>query len=189
MNLKYVSIWIVSIILISNSTLFAQEKGIHEIEAGYGTTTSNYLANSTAGIFASLFSFGFLEIENIKTSGLFYFKYKYAIANKWMIGAIVSYEQLKEDASFIFNSQTEPIKYRYITTGLEAGYHYISKPLIQIYSGFGIAYSFETNSSNLNSFLWHLNALGIRVGKSLAFFGELGFGYNGILSIGGSYQF
>jgi hypothetical protein len=109
MNLKYVSIWIASTIMISNSTIFAQEKGIHEIEAGYGTNTANYLANSTGGIFAKVFSFGLLEIENIKTSGVFYFKYKYAIANKWIIGAIVSYEQLQENVSFILYSHAEPL--------------------------------------------------------------------------------
>jgi len=65
MNQKNVSIWIASIILISNSPIFAQEKGSHEIAAGYSIATANYIANSTAGILGSVFSLGLIQIENI----------------------------------------------------------------------------------------------------------------------------
>ena len=56
-----------------------------------------------------------------------------------------------------------------------------------MYSGIGLAYV-STDEFN-NNFSFQATALGFRVGKKLAAFAELGFGYKGIAQIGASYQF
>jgi hypothetical protein len=56
-----------------------------------------------------------------------------------------------------------------------------------MYSGIGLAY-FTSDEYDTN-FSFQATALGFRVGKKLAAFAELGFGYKGIAQIGASYQF
>jgi hypothetical protein len=56
-----------------------------------------------------------------------------------------------------------------------------------MYSGIGLAY-FTTGEYDTN-FSFQGTALGFRVGKKLAAYAELGFGYKGIAQIGASYQF
>ncbi|MFT6797792.1 MAG: hypothetical protein ACJART_002946, partial [Maribacter sp.] len=74
-----------------------------------------------------------------------------------------------------------------ITIAIETDYRYISKPSFQMYSGIGLAY-FTTGEYDTN-FSFQGTALGFRVGKKLAAYAELGFGYKGIAQIGASYQF
>ncbi|MFT7073036.1 MAG: hypothetical protein ACJAX3_002028, partial [Patiriisocius sp.] len=74
-----------------------------------------------------------------------------------------------------------------ITFALETDYRYVSKPSFQMYSGVGLAY-FTSDEYNTN-LSFQVNALGFRVGKKLAAYAELGFGYRGMINVGASLQF
>jgi hypothetical protein len=56
-----------------------------------------------------------------------------------------------------------------------------------MYSGVGLAY-FTSDEYNTN-LSFQVNALGFRVGKKLAAYAELGFGYRGMINVGASLQF
>ena len=74
-----------------------------------------------------------------------------------------------------------------ITIAVESDYRYISKDSFQMYSGLGLAYF--TADQYTTNFSFQISALGFRVGKNLAAYAELGFGYKGIVHFGASYQF
>lgn len=89
------------------------------------------------------------------------------------------------------------------TIAVETDYRYISKPVFQMYSGVGLGLAIVKtdftlgpdlmlkgkNGESTQYFTGQLTALGFRVGKTLAGFAELGFGYKGIVNAGLSYQF
>jgi hypothetical protein len=86
----------------------------------------------------------------------------------------------------------------YFTIGLGTDYHYISTKWFQMYSGLAVAYTFgnasyngsndDFENSKYSYINFHVNALGFRLGKALAIFAELGFGYKGLLHTGLSLQ-
>jgi hypothetical protein len=76
---------------------------------------------------------------------------------------------------------------------LELDYHWIMKPGLQLYSGAGVGIRVrsgtyheggETESETKVLPAFHLNALGVRFGKAIGFFAELGIGYKGVLAVG-----
>ncbi|AIZ42936.1 hypothetical protein [Cellulophaga baltica] len=108
-----------------------------------------------------------------------------------MLGGSVSYENLKinkiEYFGFLDFEQTSGQNFSNFSIAIEADYRYISNPKFQMYSGLGIAYftseAFESNIS------YQLTGLGFRVGRKVAAFAELGFGYKGSFALGASWQF
>jgi hypothetical protein len=81
---------------------------------------------------------------------------------------------------------------------VELDYHWIMKPGFQLYSGAGFGVKVrhgsyvdgtdtDTETKALPAF--HLNAIGLRLGKKVGFFAELGIGYKGILAFGLNGQF
>tara|TARA_R110002050_G_scaffold56512_3_gene127088 strand:- start:40298 stop:40468 length:171 start_codon:yes stop_codon:yes gene_type:complete len=56
-----------------------------------------------------------------------------------------------------------------------------------MYLGLGLTY-FTADHYKTN-FNFQLSALGFRIGKTVAAFAELGFGYKGIIIVGASFQF
>lgn len=69
-----------------------------------------------------------------------------------------------------------------------------------MYSGFGLGYTFsneklspnqsdvQSMSSKNSSFNFQVIGAGVRIGRKIAGFAELGFGYEGIINLGISYQ-
>jgi len=81
---------------------------------------------------------------------------------------------------------------------VELDYHWVMKPGFQLYSGagFGVkvrhgSYADGTDSDTETRALpaFHLNAIGLRLGKKVGFFAELGIGYKAILAVGLNGQF
>jgi hypothetical protein len=81
---------------------------------------------------------------------------------------------------------------------VELDYHWVMRPGFQLYSGAGFGVKVRsgtytdgsetvTETKALPAF--HLNAIGLRVGKKVGLFAELGIGYKGILAIGVNGQF
>jgi hypothetical protein len=179
------------IIGLVGSTVFAQEKGTHDISFGVGFETSNDFLNTIEDIVSGV------SYANTNVTPAFNVNYKIAIKDRWFFYADAAYQVVSEDV--IENSLTTgDVSHRYFTVGFGSDYHYISKEWIQMYSGASIGYSSQnsdfTTSSNIEDsndsyFNFHVNALGFRFGKALAAFVELGVGYKGVANIGVSYQF
>lgn len=176
----------------------AQEKGKQEFSIHIGGGTSNDFVNIGSSISSSLLTLGHITYKDSKSTPSVGVTYKYAIKNKWMILADAYYQSDKKNA-FVANSKIFTQKSSYYTLGLGTDYHYVSNDWLQLYSGASVAYTlvhdkFSNTTANFkngnqNSFNFHVNAIGLRVGKKLGASLELGFGYKGIANIGVSYQF
>ena len=178
----------------------AQEKGTSQINVGYGMASTPEIIDAFTGILSYPASLGIISASNLKSTGAMHINYKFAIENKWILGVTTGFSDTTQDIS-VNNAVIGEQKYRALTFAIESDYRYISNPSFQIYSGLGAGITinkgeFEPNSTketsihdNSSYFNYKVTALGLRVGKKLAGFLELGFGYKGIVSAGISYQF
>ena len=174
----------------------AQEKGTSDISFSVGAATSTDLANLFTDVLTGGFTGGQITTQNMNAGPTFGLTYRYAVAKRWMVYADGFYQKMSQDV-YVSGAKNGELDYSYITVGLGTDYRYISSSFFQMYSGIAVAYTSESvdysgpgSSPNGDGFVnYQLNALGFRVGKSLAGFAEFGFGYKGIASAGISYQF
>lgn len=186
---------IIFAVLLLSKLAFSQEKGTSEIGISVGQFSSNNLLNTTEKIIQDIEGGLF---ENTKSKPTIAINYKFAIKNNWFIYADGTYQNIKKDIT-INSIKVGNVNHNFLTFGLGTEYHYIVKEWFQVYSGASIAYTsqcsdFTTSSSIFKDskggfFNFQVNAVGLRVGKTLAATLELGFGYKGIASLGVSYQF
>lgn len=139
--------------------------------------------------------------DNYKGSGIISFTYRHVSKNELMFWGInMDYNRTSGDIYNVGQLEGE-LKRSFITVAIEGQYRYQNMKKVQLYSGAGIGYSFgnETltppvdsskpnSSGSINRIAWQINAIGIRIGNSIAGFVEFGYGYKGIINAGLSVQ-
>ena len=152
----------------------AQTKGTSQITIGYGAYSHYEFAESF--------------FNDVESSGVLNVGFKYAVQDRFMLGGSLSYESMTGTDDFIiFEGEPGSADFTNITIAIESDYRYISKESFQMYSGLGLAYF--TADQYTTNFSFQISALGFRVGKTVAAYAELGFGYKGIINFGASFQF
>jgi len=184
--------------LLFSSQTNAQEKGTHELYAGIGLLTTNYVYSLSASIILDSYSssshLSYGNEHNIPAFGL---GYKLAVADRWTVGLAGYFESYQSDV-YYDGARDGTIRESYFTLGLGTDYHYISRKWFQMYSGLEVACTIRgVNYDGVNDeilerkyryFNFQLEALGFRLGKAFAFFTEIGFGYKGVIHAGLSLQ-
>ena len=138
--------------------------------------------------------------SNVSWSGGFYGTFRYFFTDIQSIDAVFGYNRTYGDLMLGDEKQGESIR-DFCTIGVEWSIHYIRKEYFQMYSGGGLGatFVFEDNSfyqagerSYSDSRVYpnfDFTFVGFRVGRRIAGFAELGFGYKGFLAFGCSAQF
>lgn len=177
-------------------TMVAQGNRNSEISASYGVISTDDIANIFGEIITSIAGY---KTKNPTYTGIINVGYRNLINKRWLIGLTVSYEKSKAEA-YVLDSKIGTEKNTYYTLAAEANYQYICGSMFQMYSGFGIGFTQasatllrtdnnpDTNDKN-NHINFQFTLAGIRVGKTIGAFGELGFGYKGIVNGGVSFRF
>lgn len=176
----------------------AQQKGTHELYAGVGLLTTNNTFSLRSNImldgYTSSSHLAYSNNHNIPAFGL---GYKLAVADRWTVGVAGYFESDQSDV-YYDDVRDGTMRHSYFTIGLGTDYHYISRKWFQMYSGLEVACTIGgLNYDGVNDEIverkyrylnFQLEALGLRFGKSFAFFTEIGFGYKGIIHAGLSLQ-
>jgi len=186
-----------------------------EVYVGYGVVSTHQL-NEVAGVsnFTEI-NTPFAEIPSISTRSIgsihigFLRHYNDKI-NFGFNAAFGSYSTLwaYKDQPNISSGNTVEFFNTYITLAARFNYNWLVKDTYRFYSGFGVGSTFvssdytfksfdesslenETFARATNSFQSdiQITLIGIRAGKNLAGFAELGIGYQGFLNVGVSYRF
>ncbi len=194
-------ILILSIIFTGIQLAKAQEKGTNEISIGYGVGSSDQFFDNLVDISVFAVTIGNLTYDNKVFRGPLYVNYNYAIKDQLMIGGTVTYSKITRDVFLSKISLGEQIN-NIFTIGLESNYRYISNRSFQMYSGLGLGYSVNFSKSRSNSgkkdsrrgqtnsnLNFHLTGIGLRFGKKIAGYFEIGLGYKGVYNLGISHQF
>lgn len=185
-------------LLTLNFASLAQPK--HEVSLGYGfgtTNEANYAAGNGVGdLFISIATLGaFSYSENVSYSGALHVGYKTFLTKKrkLAVGATFAYQSSKGDYSYN-NEKAGDLHRNFYTIAAEADYRYIKKEKFNLYSGFGIGYTFrqevrtpvDDSEQKINNGAADIQIIGIgaRYGSNVGGFLELGFGYKGIICAG-----
>lgn len=197
------SIIILSFIL-SAFAATAQESEKHELRAGISDATGiaigNDLGNTLSDAITRVFTGAKIKDTKNKNLGMFELGYRYRLSERVKVGADFSY--LRMDKSFnstvagVTTKETRRGQYLMILPTAE--FAYIKTPLFTFYgtatAGVLLGQAKERSGSrpyshNSTAFAFQVNPVGLRVGKKIGAFAELGYGFKGIATAGISFRF
>lgn len=187
-------------VMTINSVAQQESAGKNEVRLGYGVVTGPEVANALFSIWGTVgYSIMKDTIVDYTCSmyGIPTLEYNRKL-NPWLsIGASLSVNPIntfmrgKSGVEFTFTYYQVPIMAR-------IDFHYFNKGLVSMYSGlqgggnlliFQDRKGFSTVTDTGFGVAWHVNAFGIRIGKTIGAYMEWGVGYRGIVNFGISGQF
>jgi hypothetical protein len=193
------------IFLIGSCTIYGQsyDKSYlhHDFMISYGLPSTDVFQNINSTMLDEKFPDLRYTRDDYNGTGIISLTYRYVTKNEIMFfGVSGSYNKTKGNIYNVGELEGE-LNRNFITLAIEGQYRYQNMNKVQLYSGIGIGYTFgnetlttpassgnKTITGNINSIAWQINAIGIRVGKSIAGFAEFGYGYKGIVNLGLSIQ-
>jgi len=165
----------------------------NSISVGYGLLTFQDVASVTSDIIIS--SATDIDEADVTSSGVLYVEYSHYWTNHWRLVVNANYISVKSklvqkaDGQLYGNSHDH-----YYSLMAGVNYHWIGDAFVELYSGLQIGGSivntdqtYVSGDAASDSFLFpafQVTALGVRIGKKLGGFAELGFGNKGILNVG-----
>lgn len=183
---------------VLSSASFGQTRK-HDISLSYGVLSNDQVFDIFENIVLIVITLGNFYKDDMKFSGVPFLTYHHSSNSRFGFGGAVGYYSasgsLKRDA----NGAAIGVFEENNTIGaVELDYHWVMRPGFQLYSGAGFGvrirrgtYTDEDETDTISKTMptFHVNALGLRFGKMIGFFAELGYGYKGVLSAGLNAQF
>ena len=138
--------------------------------------------------------------DNYSSMGNMFFTYRFVSLNEYLMwGGTVGYGTGTSDVYYM-SIKEGTIDRQFITGAVELQFRYVNKGSFQMYSGLGLGITYgqeqfnaiaEGATSGDRSMIlpgYQANLIGVRFGKRLAGYLELGFGYKGIMNVGIAYS-
>ena len=189
------------LLMLQIGNCFAQsQKGTFQINGSYGFISAPRVANYASNILGTVGTLGNYDVYDHKNTGPVSVHPKYYISDRIKLGLNLTFEQQKEKTKD--NGQnTGKIKSNYYSFMPSFTYNYWQRDNCQVYGclslGAGIENStfspvnketYSEKTDNSLQFAYQVSVFGIRYGKKVGVFMELGYGYNGIFQAGLSYN-
>lgn len=169
----------------------------HDISLQFGVLSGDQVIDIFGDPALLVIPLGTYNKEDMKFSGVPFLTYHYSANDRFGFGGAVG-TYGSSGSLGVGDAVVGPFKERSTIVAAELDYHWIMRPGFQFYSGFGFGvrvrrgtYTDGAETDTVTKALpaFHLNAVGLRVGRKVAFFAELGLGYKGMLAIGLNGQF
>ncbi|KQC01458.1 hypothetical protein [Pedobacter sp. Hv1] len=183
------------IALLLNCAIFARAQKV-EVYGSYGLGSAQEIIDGLSDMGASLFTGGTVSSQTNHLYGPIAVGVNYYFTPRLSAGILYSNTSSRSIVSG-GSSSANTYKNTYNVIMARTDYRYIDKA-VQLYSGISLGSSFattkpengtSTKTASTTDFAYQVNALGIRVGRKIGVFTELGFGYNGIINAGVSMKF
>ncbi len=184
---------VISLLLCTGGS--AQGSYKHDIQLGAGLKASDYAAIDGYINILILFLLRETTIPSERSNGL-YGTYRYRISHRISAGLTAGTTLLKTGERVLRHPKT-PGNYRYNSAliAAEVQFHYIDRPRWSVYgiAGAGLGQTFERKSGTMTDpvektryplITVHGTPIGVRYGKAVGIFAELGYGYRGIVNAG-----
>lgn len=180
---------IVLTLLVFSSIIFSQVPK-NEIYSSYGMGSVQELSIILNDIIILPFVRGDFTVES--PVGPIAAGYRRNLSDHFALGIEGSYTQFNQEYT-ILGSKFK-VDNTFTTVMLNSRYCYNPSNPVQFYSGISIGGSNfnqkdSVQSANSTIFAFHVNAIGVRFGRTFAGYLELGMGYNGIVNGGVSVKF
>ncbi len=173
----------------------------HDILISYGLPSTDMFQDIGSSMLDDEYPDKRYVRDNFSGSGIITLTYRKVSKSEWFFwGASVGYNSTKGEIYNVGNYEGE-LKRTFLTAAVECQYRYQNFKKVQLYSGVGLGYSFgsetltppagsgsSSKSGNINRLAYQFNVMGIRIGKDVGGFIELGYGYRGIVNAGLSVQ-
>lgn len=182
---------VISLLVLFGTLRVQAQTPRSEVQVGYGLGSATLLIEGIADVLASALVPGSIRSVNRTGTGPFIVGYNRYVSERFSVGVQGSY--INSNATYTTTSGEFKGSNRYLTALLRGDYRWLNRG-VQMYSGLGLGGSYLTSdvggkSDNSLGFAFQVNALGVRVGKRVGAFAEVGFGFNGIVTVGVSAKF
>jgi opacity protein-like surface antigen len=171
----------------------------HEIHVKYGVLSVPTLLVLTEHLFTTAFTGGYSRIEHFRSTGALNLGYQYRLNRYFALTADGAYQKITSDVYYGNQPNTEQQTATFITLMGGFKFYYLEHEKVRLYLqvAAGLSELEETGISAGTPYTdyhqliaFHLNPIGIQLGKKLAVDLEvLSAGYLGTLNIGASYRF
>jgi hypothetical protein len=189
---KTAALLALSLLVVSSATVCAQDYR-HEVSVGVGVGTIMDMAGAFMLPIYLIYSMGTVREEVVAKPALTVY-YRYHASRLISVGGNFAYQKFDRELYFLDETVSKN-SINYYTFMGRVDFNYVRTRLVRMYSGiaFGLYNASESgerieDNSETRVGL-QVNAVGLRVGKQLAGYLELGFGFNGILAAGITYEF
>lgn len=176
-------------LLVFSATVQAQEYR-NDISFSLGVATFPDMAETTKDIGGIFIIGGLFRQESKSVTPAIVFNYGRFIKEDLRLGFTFGYQKFEVE-HFVADYSSFTSEISYYNFMVRGDYTYFRREWVQLYSGAGLGLAVvmeedvdEKETETEYWFAFHVNALGVRVGKRVAGFAELGFGFNGILAAG-----
>jgi hypothetical protein len=181
--------------VVASTAAFGQTR-THDLSLSFGVLSIDQMADVLQDVLTVVLSFGSFGKSDASYTGVPFLTYHYSANSRFGFGGAIGTYSSKGTLQ-VLGEDAGTYKERNYIAAAELDYRWIMREGFQLYSGagFGVRYrhgAYQTEGTEtLNRVLptFHINALGVRVGKRIAFFAELGAGYKGVLLAGINGQF
>ncbi|HSA95818.1 MAG TPA: hypothetical protein VLJ16_07195 [Acidobacteriota bacterium] len=184
--------------LLLTPAAFAQQR-VNDVSFQYGFLSIDQANDIFKDAVSVVTSLGNFYKDNVKYSGVPFLTFHYSANSRFGFGGAIGYYSLRGDlVAAAGGADAGDFRERDTIAAAELDYHWIMRPRLQVYSGGGFGlrvrsgtYTDGVGTDKTTKILptFHLTAIGFRFGRKIGFFGELGAGYKGILSVGIDAQF
>lgn len=193
---KTILLFLIAGMLISVS-LNAQKQ---EVRANLGLLTTSDFGDVFSDLIINVISGENYSSKNSTSTGALGIEYWHNQGKVLKLGGLFSYQSIKKDI-YTLGDKVGNVNDNYFTILPEISFEYVKAEWVQVYSGLGLGVTilnqvFNSSVSDLESssesnvlLNFHLNLVGMRVGKAFGASAELGVGAKGIFNAGLSYRF
>jgi hypothetical protein len=165
----------------------AQDKGTSQIMAGYAMMPSE---NPLSTLWFGVAQLGWDDTRFNARRGAVFGSYKYFVSNRIALGGTTGFNPNVLRSIFWLQS-LDRFDAKILTTAGEVTCSIFSRPGIQFYAMAGLGFyvmqstvdNFSTSTQTYGPTV-QITPVGIRFGKKVGVFGELGYGYKGIVNTG-----
>lgn len=184
----------ISFLVLLSITSYCQDEGKSEIGISAGILPTEDIVNETLIRFVDLFfpNRRHVSVDNVSVFG----SYKYFVSEKIAVGATVGYNSRAKPFNYEnWNRRNDGVKV--LTFAGEGSFYYLKRRDFGLYALAGMGYfvvtsaNYNNNNSDYNNFglTLQLTPLGVRFGRKVGGFAEIGYGYKGLVNMGVNAKF
>ncbi|MDR1743854.1 MAG: hypothetical protein LBR48_08595 [Dysgonamonadaceae bacterium] len=196
MRKKIIHSAIAIMLLVANGVGAQDDFKRHELEGGLGIWNTSQIVFTLSDALSNSLGIGGMNVNNLSGSPAFHVGYKYWLTERFGVGATLA---MGSESGNVFNLEKQyqgQIQRYYSNVAAEAAFNYINSEIFKVYALGGVGGLFlnqkyepdggsGTDKNDKGLFLdYQITPIGIKVGKNVGGFAEVGFGYKGIVNIG-----
>ena len=155
----------------------------NEISVSYGALSHVHIGSALGGALGVAFTFGFVDLEELSSTGAFSVEYRRYLHRNVAVGAVFAYE----GCTLRFSGNAGTGRYSYLSLMPSVTVKWFSRPHVSMYSkaAVGVMLALTPDSSVKPMLSAHLSSVGVDFGgRNVRGFAEAGFGSLGLLSGG-----